>query len=367
MQIASTTGVNPLKIPPPQRDRFGILIVDDESEVREVLGDALRGGSLIVHEADSIEQANTITASERIDLALIDLALPDGDGLSLAREWAEERSHIQSIVITGKPSLHRAVEAIRAGAADFLAKPLDLEDLNRSVERAMQRRRDGIDREQRVGRLRPLCKQLNQARHEITQQVDILCNDLVTAYQELADQMRVVELNGEMRAVIGRELDLEHVLRHVLEFLLQKAGPTNAVIFMPASDDEYAPGGYVNYDVDRESVDLILDHLATVIAPRVAELDGAVHLVGGDDIQHTFGESHACFEDAQVVAVPCVQDDECLATIVLFRSVDEPFDENVAEMLQAIANTFAQQLVRVINIHHRHLPFEDDDEDQLML
>src|SRR5690606_37867773 len=135
-------------------------------------------------------------------------------------------------------------------------------ELNQRVDAAIDRHRRDAQREQRTKRLRRLCRKLNEAREEVTQQVDVLCNDLVTAYQELANQMQQVVQTSEYAGLIRDELDLEGLLRKTLEFLVHKAGACNAAIFLPATADEYSLGGYVNYDCTSDSADILLQHLA---------------------------------------------------------------------------------------------------------
>lgn len=113
-----------------------------------------------------------------------------------------------------------------------------------------------------------MCRRLNTAREQVSQQVDTLCSDLVNAYQELADHMNQVTTATEFKGLIRNELDIESLLRTTLEFVLSRSGPTNAAIFLPTTSGDYSLGAYVNYDCPKETVDVLLDHLANVVAPR---------------------------------------------------------------------------------------------------
>lgn len=346
---------------------FGILIVDDDADVRDALGRALGGGPLALHEAESLVEARAIIDLEPIDLVLVDLSLPDGDGLDFAAELRGRDADLQTIVITGQPSLERAVEAIRVGAADFLSKPLNLDELNLVVAHALRRRSDSSRRHAKIRRLTHLCKKLNKARHDVTQQVDILCNDLVTAYQELAGQMRQIESVSEFKALIATELDLEQVLRSALEFVLRKVGPTNAVIFLPSQGGGWTVGGYINYTCDKESAGVLLNHMACVVAPRLAESGETLHLTDDDDSRHDWlGEQCAWLRGVHILATACRDDnDETLAVVMLFRDPNEPLDTDTRDLLTSIAPAFANHLVKVIHVHHRRNPvLDDDDEDE---
>lgn len=300
---------------------------------------------------------------------MIEPELPDGSGLDLADELAHAKRITQTIVITEKPSLESAIQALRAGACDFVVKPLDLADLSNRIRLALQKQTRAKSHATQVRRLRRLCKKLNQARHEVSQQVDILCNDLVTAYQELACQMNQVVQTSEYGIVIRDELDLEQVLRRTLEYLVDKAGPTNAAIFLPSSMDEYGLGGYVNYDCTPQSADMLLQHLADVMAPRVAEADALVHVTDNAALDAWIADDAAWLHDSHLLAFACRNDNETLAVIALFRDGGEPFDEALVETCQAIGPMLGESLARLIRIHHRHMPeppFNDEDDDDAM-
>ncbi len=341
---------------------FRVLLVEPESKVRRTLSQSIAGEQLTVVEADSLAAARKQLASTSVDLALIDPTLPDGSGMQLARELAASRRQTQTIVISGEPSLEQAIDAIRAGVADFIVKPLDMRDLNERVRQAMDRQRRDEQREQRNRRLRRLCRKLNEARQEVTEQVDVLCNDLVTAYQELASQMQTVARTSEYAGLIRDELDLEGLLRKTLEFLVQKAGPTNAAIFLPSNADEYTLGGYVNYDCTADSADVLLQHLADVVAPLMTDCRETVHITDNETLRKWIGDDHAYLADSHVLAFTSMHQNETLAVLVLFRDGAMPFSAELVESLGALAPMMGDYLARIIRIHHRHVPdFEHDD------
>lgn len=345
--------------------RFHVLLVDTDPKVRKVLADAISGEHMVLLEAASLAEARTRLRESEVDLALIEPNLPDGSGMDLAHELDQTRSTTQTIVISDQPNLQRAVEAIRAGAADFIAKPLDLDELNERVRVAIDRHKVGQKQQMRIRRLRRICKKLNIARQEVTQQVDILCNDLVTAYQELAAQMQHVVYTSEFAALVRNELDLENLLRKTLEYLVHKAGSTNAAIFLPATGSEYSLGGYVNYDCTPDSADLLLQHLADVVAPLLAERDAPVHITDNQTLGEWLGDDFAYLADSHVLGFACPHDDETLAVVVLFRDGSQPFDADVLETTAAIAPLLGQAMARIIRVHHRQIndSFDNDEEE----
>ncbi len=344
---------------PPQ----SVLIIDDDPNIREVIARIIdQPKRTILHAANATEAELTLS-TESIDLCLVDISLPDGNGIDIVNRVRDAHPLTRSILITGDATTERAVDAIRAGAVDFITKPLDNDDLSTRVTDALRRQHKAFRRDQRLDRLRTLCKQLNKARHEITQQVDILCNDLVIAYQELANQMQSMEITSDLRADLQGELDLEQVIRRTLEFIVNRVGPTNAVLFLPNPGGGFTVGGYVNYSHDKQSHKVYTDQIATHIAPLIAETEGVVHFES-DQLHDWLDADNRWLENSEVIAAPCRDEDgEVLASLMLDRDVNEPFDPEHVDLIEAMAPLLADHLIKVISIHHRLSDLFDDEED----
>lgn len=343
-----------------------LLVVDGDPNARRAIEGSLRCDQRRVHVAESLAAARRTLEAAPIDLALIDHDLPDGGGVTLAEEIAGRRAPSRSIMLTGHATVDGAVAAMRAGARDFIAKPIDLDQLKHCVGAALEDLGREQRRRRRVTQLRQLCRQLNAARHEISQQVDILCSDLVSAYQELASQVHCIEQTAELRTVLNSELDLEEVLRHVMQFLLEKIGPANIIVFLPAPGAGYTVGGYVNYSFTAETIKAATSHLADEAAPAIAEAGGVVSLSDDDSIRDQLGESASWVTGSSVLAMPCLDEDgEPLATLMLFRSSDAAFDAAHADLLEAAGPLVAGHLARVVRVHNRHHDlFDDEEEDE---
>ena len=313
----------------------------------------------LIH-ASSLDQARRHLAKSSADLVLIASDQPDGDGLDLAGEIQGKGAVTQTIILSGRPTLTGAVEAIRAGAADFIAKPLNPVEFTERVDQVRLKHETVRQQKREVLRLRRVCRKLNNVRKEVAQQVDILCKDLVTAYQELAEQMNQVVQTSEFAVLVRQELDLEELLRKSLEFLLQKAGSTNAAIFLPSSSDDYSVGGYVNYDCTTDSADILLQHLADVLAPRLGELTEPIHITDNDELGQWIDADTAFLADSHMIAFACRHDDEPLAVAVVFRDGSEPYDPAMVEICDTIGPMLGDCLARLIRIHHRHVCDDDD-------
>ncbi len=354
--------------PPPRkaRRRAAVLVVGADEHVREALSAAG-----IPHEAAaSADEARTALRRRRYDAAVIDLRLPEGAGLALVREWNEQKQSPRSIVLARSTSLDDAIDALRNGARDLIARPFDQSDLAARVRRALDEGRRERTREQEVERLRRVCSRLQASRNEVTRQVDSLCNDLADAYEELAEQMSHVSMASEFASLLKQELDVESLLRTCLEFVLTRTGPTNAAIFLPSNNCDYSLGAYVNYDCPKDSAEVLLDHLADVLAPRMDRLDNLIEATDDTGLDRLVGadESH-WLAGTTAMAYPCRHDGECLAVVVLFRDRAKPFPAALSTEIRVLGDLFAQRLARVIGIHHRHKPdknwldYGDDSED----
>ena len=116
-----------------------ILVVDDESDIRELLREILSEEGYDVAVAADAAEARAARAARAPDLVLLDIWMPDTDGISLLREWFEARGlDFPVVMMSGHGTVETAVEATRLGAFDFVEKPLSLAKLLRTVERALE-------------------------------------------------------------------------------------------------------------------------------------------------------------------------------------------------------------------------------------
>lgn len=119
-----------------------ILIVDDESSIRTALFRYLeRKGAQVLTAVSRDEAIKLARADQKLDLALIDLLLPDGSGIQLMQELRQIHPLIQSIILTGHGDVDSAVEATKKGAFHFLTKPFNIEELGSLVDRALSQNR----------------------------------------------------------------------------------------------------------------------------------------------------------------------------------------------------------------------------------
>ncbi|MFJ5235399.1 sigma-54-dependent transcriptional regulator [Pseudomonas neuropathica] len=118
--------------------RQKILIVDDEPDIRELLEITLGRMKLDTYSARNLAEAQALLDREKFDLCLTDMRLPDGTGLELVQHIQQRYSQLPVAMITAYGSLETAINALKAGAFDFLTKPVDLTRLRELVGTALR-------------------------------------------------------------------------------------------------------------------------------------------------------------------------------------------------------------------------------------
>lgn len=140
-----------------------ILVVDDEETIRTVIVEALMAQGYHVQAAATSEQALRVCEASPCDVVLLDLKIPGAmDGLALLATIRERWSRTIVIMLTGYGSLDSAIAALRAGAFDYLTKPVNLAHIIESVERGLEKQREEARRQQLIAHLEATLNALKQ-------------------------------------------------------------------------------------------------------------------------------------------------------------------------------------------------------------
>lgn len=341
-------------------------------DARENQGEATGVGAC--EHADCASTALAMIDHDHFDLIMIKADLPDGSGLELARRLSQKVGAPAPIIVAEEPTLEQAVQALRSGAVDIISTRTAGKELSASVRTACARARQQFDKDARIARLTKVCRQLNRVRHEITSQVSTMCGDLVNAYEDLSGQMVQMSVASEFNSLIRQELDVESLLRTALEFVLAKAGATNAAVYLPSNSSDYSLGAYINYDLPKDTSDMLFDTLGHVVPSKMERCKELRAFNERADLEAFLGE-HAHWLDGQsLVTFACHHDGECLAVVCLFRDRRQAFTEAMLPVFRTISELFGRQLARVIHVHHRHLPKDqwggfgpaDEEDDDRM-
>ena len=119
--------------------KIKLLIVDDEKDIRDSLKDILIDEGYEIHLAENALEAKKIKLSQTFNLILLDIWMPDIDGLSLLKEWASNNEiNCPVVMMSGHGTIDTAIEATKIGATDFLEKPISLQKLLKTISSALK-------------------------------------------------------------------------------------------------------------------------------------------------------------------------------------------------------------------------------------
>jgi two-component system NtrC family response regulator len=122
-----------------QKDPIHILLVDDEQSIQRLIQKELGSPQRIIKTAGRADQALEMTRSQMFDVILLDICLPDADGLEVLDQFWEIQPEVEVILITGYGDIDSAVTATKMGGYDYITKPFKLERLTLVIEKAYQR------------------------------------------------------------------------------------------------------------------------------------------------------------------------------------------------------------------------------------
>ena len=324
-----------------------VLIVEDEPALAELIQEALgRDLNCRVKCANSIKRARRILATESIDLMIADIGLPDGDGLSLLQALRAHHPLAESIVITGSPSVERAIAAIRFGAADLLPKPFSIDVFLDRARRALYRQNLSARNEARIESLRGAVRRLNEARRVVCKKVDLLCNDLVGAYSELAEKLDEVRTQEGFRTLLASAKDLEQLLCHAMDWMLRRVGYSNIAIWL-AGHEQFQLGAYMKHTIPGDAK--LMESMRKGLIVRLVK-ENFIHLSAADAPRILTSAETALMPEHTIMASHCTYLGESLAAIVLFREGSSPFKPADVEMIKAISPIFAVALAAAVRV-----------------
>jgi len=334
-----------------------VLVVDDQHDVIELVGDALeRNLECRLVTALSLDQARHILAQETVDLLIVDLNLPDGSGADLLPLLRSKRPLASAIVITGMPSVEGAVAALRHGAVDFLAKPFTVDDFLQRTRAALARQAMTVKSEGRIDRLRQAVRRLNESRRIVTRKVDLLCNDLVSAYGELSRQLDQVRTTESFRGAITVADNLEQMLCHAMDWMLRQIGYANVAIWL-AGEPGFQLAAYMKYTIAGNNE--LSEAMRQGLLPKIVK-EGIVQLSADEAAQQLSPAELQHMRNQTVLGAHCTYLGESLAQIILFREGNKPFTDDDLATLRAIGPTFAVTLATMVR---NDVDDEDDDGD----
>ncbi|HOK89221.1 MAG TPA: sigma-54 dependent transcriptional regulator [Candidatus Hydrogenedentes bacterium] len=264
-----------------------ILIVEDDRVQREILADILRDDGHQTMEAADAESALEILKTQDVSLLLTDLKLPGMDGIDLLRETRRLNPDIEVIIMTAHGTVKTAVSAMREGAADYLEKPFDKDELclvvDRALEKAELRRqnrdlRELVSRETALGNIIGQCPAMREVFERVRRAVTVNSTVLILGESGTGKELvaRHIHFSGSRRnkpfVVVNCAAIPEHLVESEL-FGHEKGAFTGAETSRPGKF-ELAHGGTLFLD---EIGDMRLESQTKLLR---ALQDGTIERVG---------------------------------------------------------------------------------------
>ena len=175
-----------------------ILLVDDEPSIRLTMSEFLRRAGYEVAAAADFQSACALADESPAHAAVVDINLPGKSGIELLEELGGRGAYVPVIMITGEPSLALVPEIVRAGAYDFIAKPVVKDVLLKAVARAVEKKR-------LIDEKRELEEEIRRHAAELERRVEERTRELVEAHDALARQEKIAAL-GRVAAQIAHEV-----------------------------------------------------------------------------------------------------------------------------------------------------------------
>ena len=174
-----------------------VLLVDDEASLRLTMGEFLKRAGYTVFTAADYDSA-AVYRPEDLDVAVIDINLPGKSGVQLLQKLCSAEIYLTVIMITGEPNLSVMPEILRAGAYDFIAKPIVKDVLLKAVARAAEKKRLTDEK-------RRLEQEIKRHAEELEARVAERTDELVETHQRLVNQERIAAL-GRAAAQVAHEV-----------------------------------------------------------------------------------------------------------------------------------------------------------------
>ena len=298
-----------------------VLVVDDETYIREVCGRALERAGHTVALAEDGESALREIERSPLTAAVLDINLPDTDGLQLLQEVKGRNPDAVVVLITGFATLETAMEAVRLGAYEYVRKPFGAAGLVRIVNR-------GLESQRLKGRNDELLRELQAANDE-----------LIAGQEQIRERMQVATADLAAFVELGRRLGetsgLQETLRSIVQAGVQVTRARAAAVYQAQDAPDELRGlmalGMAERDV--AGVQVPEDSLLARVGVT------ALECVENDLLSPAIAEDeHLSFLGVQsVLASPLIWDGQVRGVLALFDQQDGGFSQQSLDLVRVLS------------------------------
>ncbi len=302
-----------------QRPR--LLVVDDEEPLLLIFGEFFEGLDYDLTLARSAEEAIAKLGAATFDLVVTDLNLPGRDGLAVLRAAKENNVDTEVIVLTGNASTLTAIDAMRQGAYDYVLKPFDLYEMERTIHKALERRQLLEENRRFVDNLRVANEELKS-------------NHLALARHQEELRRRVDEATRRIRSLyeVGKEitssLHLDRTLRLILQHGVELTGGHRGIVFLLHEET-----GQLSAELS-QGLDEGSEGWRNLVAQIVEPNEKSLAL--REPVQAEFvGDSALA---SWVLVVPLLQEGEAIGTVAVLSDRPDRFSDDDQDLLVNFAS-----------------------------
>lgn len=339
-----------------------VLLVDQQDEVRDSLQELVSSDcGCQMTSASTASGAVLRISQEPFDLVLTNLSLPDADGKWLVRQIHQQRPSTGVIAISEDSSPANIIEALRAGADDFLIKPLDGPVVVERINCLLSRNKTDHSSSRWRKRTARHLKRLRDRRQRLAQQVELVCQDLVGGYRRTVEKLLELQIQQDCREAIDGDLEMKPLLGNILRYLSNTFnGASGAVFLSPfvgAQARLFTPiGGGPPGNIDEYDQSLIEGIISTAVQSRNSErgfYGSAANepLPVEADLEQDQDDCEASEDKTAISASPRsllaiglhIRQRE-IGAVVMQRKNKDPFTAQEAKLLSSLSNPLAKAI-----------------------
>lgn len=334
-----------------------ILVLDDEADVAMLLADSLRDADPswdVVMETDPKEALERLGA-ESFDCVVTDLIMPAMDGLEFAQQARGCNEEVALIAVSGRGTLEASIRALRMGFADYIEKPFDTDEIQRSVCRTLRRHQRETAVEQRFAELAQSNAKLEAQRAQLAQKLEIAGHDLVLSNKRMARQLDDLARTADAARALMGIVELEDLLGLCAEFIADAVECATSSLALYEGHDA-AVGLLVRAYAESDDPPVLCwlrSPIHSGVMCRAAQTGKSIHITSVGESMLIAPPEKELWSTGRLLVVPVPYQDMTVGVAVLHRGADAPdFEAADIKRLSGLAQVMGPAILSA-KVHHR--------------